>query len=155
MLSPEERADLDRELADGFPTARSKSIDALKILQRHRRWVSDEALVDLEAYLGLSRAELDNVATFYNLIFRQPVGRHVILLCDSVSCWICGYEGILEALRERLGIGLGETTPDDRFTLLPMACLGCCDGAPALMIDEDLHRDLRPEGLDELLEAYP
>jgi NADH-quinone oxidoreductase subunit E len=78
----------------------------------------------------------------------------VILLCNSVSCWVMGYERLRARLAQRLGIGLGETTPDRRFTLLPIVCLGTCDHAPALMIDQDLHRDLSPETLDPLLENY-
>ena len=97
---------------------------------------------------------MDSVATFYNLIFREPVGRNVILLCDSVSCWLLGYENLLTHLKNKLGIGLGETTKDNRFTLLPMPCLGTCDHAPALMINNDLHRDLTPEKLDRILEIY-
>src|SRR5262249_28598428 len=96
--------------------------------------------------------ELDGVATFYNLIFRRPVGQHVILLCDSVSCWIMGYERLQTHLRTRLGITLGETTADGQFTLLPIPCLGTCDHAPALMIDDALYRDLDPEKLDLVLE---
>ena len=102
----------------------------------------------------MSRDDLDSVATFYNLIYRKPVGRHVILLCNSVSCWILGYERLRQRLGERLGIQLGETTPDGRFTLLPIVCLGTCDHAPALMIDNDLHRDLTPESVDRILEEY-
>ena len=97
---------------------------------------------------------MDGVATFYNLIFRKPVGRHVILICDSISCWILGYEGILDRLRSRLGIRVGETTPDSRFTLLPICCLGACDRAPAIMVDDDLYGDVTPDGLDEILEKY-
>jgi NADH-quinone oxidoreductase subunit E len=99
--------------------------------------------------------ELDNVATFYNLIFRKPVGRHVILLCDSVSCWIMGYERLREAFKNRLGIDFGETTPDERFTFLPIVCLGTCDHAPAMMIDDELYRDLDPAKLDEILTKHP
>ena len=98
--------------------------------------------------------ELDSVATFYNLLFRRPVGRHVILLCDSVSCWIVGSEQLGEYLTSRLGIGLGETTEDGRFTLLPVACLGTCDHAPAMMVGDDLYRDLEPASLDEILSQY-
>jgi NADH-quinone oxidoreductase subunit E len=98
--------------------------------------------------------ELDNVATFYNLIFRKPVGKHVILVCDSVSCWIMGYERVRQRLSERLGIGFGETTADERFTLLPIVCLGACDHAPAIMIDDDLCRDVDREKLDAILAQY-
>ena len=120
----------------------------MKIVQRHRGWVSDESIRDIGELLGMSPADLDGVATFYNLIFRKPVGRHVVMLCDSVSCWIMGYERIREHLTQRLGIELGETTADDRFTLLPIVCLGACDHAPAMMIDDDLHGDLDPAKID-------
>jgi NADH-quinone oxidoreductase subunit E len=80
----------------------------------------------------MSPAEVDSVTTFYNLIFRRPVGRHVILICDSVSCWIMGYEQVLNHIKRRLGVEIGQTTTDRRFTLLPIACLGACDKAPAV-----------------------
>jgi NADH-quinone oxidoreductase subunit E len=102
----------------------------------------------------MSPTDLDSVATFYNLIFRKPVGRHVIMICDSVSCWIMGYDRMRKHLRERLGIELGETTPDNRFTLLPIVCLGCCDRAPAMMVDSDLCSDLDPQKIDTELEKY-
>ncbi len=102
----------------------------------------------------MTSEELDSVATFYNLVFRQPVGKHVILICDSISCYIMGYPQILDHLYKRLGIKLGETTEDKRFTLLTIPCLGTCDHSPALMIDNDLHRDLTPEKLDKILENY-
>ena len=72
----------------------------------------------------------------------------MILVCDSVSCWVMGYEQVCEYLRDRLGIDLGETTADGRFTLLPVVCLGACDHAPAMMIDDELHGDLTPEKID-------
>jgi len=152
-LTADERAELQEEL-DRLPTRRAAGIEGLKIVQRHRGWVTDAGLAALAAALDLSVAELESVATFYNLIYRRPVGRHVILLCDSVSCWTLGQEDLQSALETRLGISLGETTADGRFTLLPMACLGCCDRAPAMMIDRDLHTDLVPAGLDAILDRY-
>ncbi|MCO6442282.1 MAG: NADH-quinone oxidoreductase subunit NuoE [Nitrococcus mobilis] len=153
MLSDEERRAIETEMSR-YEHKRAASVDALKIIQRHRGWVDDAALRDAAELLGGSPAELDGVATFYNLIFRHPVGRHVILLCDSISCWICGYEPVHRELRERLGIAMGQTTPDGRFTLLPTACLGACDGAPVLLIDDDLHRNLTPGCLDTILANY-
>src|SRR5690348_5459698 len=129
-------------------------IDAMQIIQRDRGWVSDESLKDLAEFLGMSVEDLDGVATFYNLIFRRPVGRHVMMVCDSVSCWIMGYERVREHLSQRLGIKMGETTADQRFTLLPIVCLGTCDHAPAMMVDNDLHRDLDPQKVDGILEKY-
>jgi len=153
MLTAEEINEIEAEAAH-YPKREAVSIDALKIVQRHRGWVSDESLGDIAGHLGMSPADLDSVATFYNLIFRRPVGRHVITVCDSVSCWIMGEERIREHLQERLGIGPGETTPDDRFTLLPTVCLGCCDHAPAMMVDSDLHSDLNSQKIDAALEKY-
>lgn len=153
MLSPEERQEIEAEF-HRYPNRQAVCIDAMKIVQRHRGWVSEESLHDISELLGMSAADLDSVATFYNLIYRKPVGRHVILLCNSVSCWIMGYEQLRRCLSERLGIQFGETTGDGRYTLLPIVCLGTCDHAPALMIDRDLHRDLSPESLDRILENY-
>jgi NADH-quinone oxidoreductase subunit E len=153
LLSPEERQEIEAELAH-YPHKQAVSIDAMKIVQRHRGWVSDESLRDIAEFLGMSAADLDGVATFYNLIFRKPVGRHVIMVCDSVSCWIMGCDRIREHLSSRLGIKLGETTQDGRFTLLPIVCLGACDHAPVVMVDGDLHQDLDPQRLDGILEKY-
>lgn len=153
MLTPEEVRELEEEV-EAMPRRDAACIEALKTVQRHRGWVSDEGVRDVAGFLEMDPAQVDAVATFYNLIFRRPVGRHVILLCDSVSCWIVGYEQIRSRLVRELGIGIGETTPDDRFTLLPIPCLGTCDHAPALMVDSDLHQDLRPDDIPALLEGY-
>ncbi len=153
MLAAEERKEIEEE-AGRYPDRRAACIDALKVVQRHRGWVSDEALKDVSEFFDMTLDELDAVATFYNLIYRKPVGRHVILLCDSISCWVMGYEKIRKQLNQHLGIDFGGTTPDQRFTLLPVPCLGTCDRAPAMMIDEDLHRNLEPQEVDRILEGY-
>jgi len=153
MLTKEEKHEID-EAIRLVPVRKAAGIEAMKIVQERRRWVSDESLNDIALYMGMSVEELDSVATFYNMIFRRPVGRHVILLCDSISCWVMGYEDIQEYFKKRLGIGLGETTTDGRFTLLPNVCLGTCDCAPALMIDNDLHRNLTIDQLEEILKKY-
>jgi len=153
MLSAEEKREIDAE-AGHYRDRRSLAIEALKIVQRHRGWVSDDALADVAAELGVSADELEGVATFYNLLFRKPVGRHVILVCDSVSCWITGYERLRAAAAEHHGLRLGETSDDGRFTLLPVPCLGACDRAPVALVDEDLHGELDPARLGEVLERY-
>jgi len=151
MLSEDEKREIEEQLKH-YDVKRPACIEALKIVQRYRGWVSDEAIQDIAAFLDMTPDELDNVATFYNLIYRRPVGKNVILLCDSVSCWLMGYETVRERIRERLGIGLGETTADGTFTLLPNVCLGTCDHAPAMMINDELYRDLTVERVDEILE---
>jgi len=153
MLAPEERTEIEAEFPH-YPNKKAVCIDAMKIVQKHRGWVSDEALRDIGELLGMSDADLDGVATFYNLIFRRPVGRHVIYLCDSVSCWIMGADLQCRHASERLGVRPGEATADGRFTLLPIVCLGACDHAPVMMIDDDTHFDLTPEKIDQILERY-
>ncbi len=153
MLTDEEKQEIEKHIAI-YPQKRAACIEALKVVQKKRGWVSDEMLKHVAEYLEMTSDELDSVATFYNLIFRKPVGRHVILICDSLTCWIMGYESLLSHLSDKLKIGLGDTTEDGRFTLLPIPCLGDCDHAPVLMIDEDLHRNLTPEKIDKILEQY-
>jgi NADH-quinone oxidoreductase subunit E len=153
MLTAEETQKIEKEIRL-VPVRKAACIEALKIVQQHRGWVSDDTLKEVAIFMEMSPAELENVATFYNLIFRKPVGRHVILLCDSISCWVMGYETIRDYLNEKLGIRYGETTPDGRFTLLPNCCLGTCDCAPALMIGNDLYRNLTPDQLDDILSRY-
>lgn len=153
MLTPEEVAEIEAQFPR-YEEKRAVCIEALKILQRHRGWVSDEALADVAELLEMTVDELDAVATFYNLIFRKPVGRHVILVCNSVSCWVMGSETVFQHLRERLGIGLGETSADGRFTLLPNVCLGACDHAPVMMIDDELHGELDLKKIDKILAKY-
>ncbi len=153
MLTEEEVREIKSELTH-YEQPRAACIDAMKIVQRSRGWVSDESLRDLAGILEMSPEELEGVATFYNLIFRKPVGRHVILVCDSISCWIMGYDSIRDHLTRRLGIEVGQTTPDGRFTLLPIVCLGACDHAPVMMIDDELYRDLDRDNIDRILESY-
>jgi NADH-quinone oxidoreductase subunit E len=153
MLTEEERREIELAVAQS-DQKRGAVVEALKIVQRQRGWVPDESLRDLAGFLEMTPDEIDAIATFYSLIFRRPVGRHVILICDSISCWIMGTEDLRAHLTARLGIGLGETSADGRFTLLPISCLGACDRAPAMMIDEDLHQDLSREKIDQILARY-
>lgn len=153
MLTTEEKNEIEKAIHE-MPLRQSACIEALKVVQQHRRWISDESLKDVADYMEMTPHELDSVATFYNLLFRKPVGRHIILLCDSISCWVMGYDTIRDHLTAKLGIKYGETTKDDRFTLLPNCCLGTCDTAPALMVDRDLYKNVTPEQLDGILERY-
>ena len=153
MLTEVEKKEIQQELGK-YAQKRAAGPEALKIVQSHRGWISDENLTDVARFLDMTDEELDSVATCYNLIFRKPVGRHVILICDSVTCWIMGYENIFNHLKQRLGITFGQTTSNGRFTLLPVACLGACDKAPAMMIDDTLYVDLDTSKIDEIIEKY-
>ncbi|WP_254560668.1 NADH-quinone oxidoreductase subunit NuoE [Dyadobacter diqingensis] len=153
MLTAEEITEIDHEIAL-VPLRRAACIEALKIVQQHRGWISDESLRAIADYMQMSPEELDSVATFYNLVFRKPVGRNIILLCDSITCYVMGYDKLYEHLRGKLQISFGETTADGRFTLLPNACLGTCDHAPALMVNNELYRNVTRDDLDGILDGY-
>ena len=153
MLSHKEKEEIQEETRlYTYPGA--ACIDALKIVQHERGWISDEAIADIAAELNLSAEEVDSVATFYTRIYRSPVGRNVILVCDSATCMIMGYESIYQYISDKLSIRFGETSSDNRFTLLPVTCLGDCDHAPALMINDDHHNNLTISRIDEILEKY-
>ncbi len=153
MLTETEIQAINHEVSV-VPYKKAAVIEALKIVQKQRGWISDDSVEAVAEFLEMSPAEVDSVATFYNLIFRKPVGRHVILLCDSISCYVMGYQKLYEGLQQELNVRFGQTTTDQRFTLLPNPCLGCCDHAPALMIDEDLYRDIKLEELKNILNIY-
>jgi NADH-quinone oxidoreductase subunit E len=153
MLTAEEKKEIDEAISI-VPMKKAACIEALKVVQNHRRWISDESLKAVADYIEMSPEEVDSVATFYNMLFRQPVGRHVVLVCDSISCWVMGYENLRDEIMKRLGIKYGQTTPDDRFTLLPNCCLGTCDKAPAIMVGPDLYQNVRVDQLDEIFNKY-
>ena len=153
MLTKQEQKEIEQELCK-YAQKRAAGPEALKIVQRYRGWISDESLNDIARFLDMTDEELDSVATCYSMIFRQPVGRHVILICDSVTCWIMGYEDLFNHLKQRLEIDFGQTTSDGCFTLLPVSCLGACDKAPAMMIDDKLYVSLNIKKLDEIIDHY-
>jgi len=148
VLTEREIGEIEREI-DHLPDRSSAAIDALKIVQSHRGWISDQTLVAIAELLEMSAEELDGVATFYNLIYRQPVGDKVILFCDSVSCWLMDGEKVCQKIKQKLGVDFGETTEDNQYTLLPVTCLGDCDHAPAMMVGDELHHDLSVDNIGE------
>jgi NADH-quinone oxidoreductase subunit E len=153
VLTAEERQEIEVEVGH-YPNKQAVCIDAMLIVQRHKGWVSDADIHDIAQFLDMSAADLDGVATFYNLIRRKPVGRHVAMICDSVSCWIMGCDRLRDQLCGKLGVHLGDTTQDGRFTLLPIVCLGACDRAPVMLVDNDLHTDLDEARIDSILQSY-
>lgn len=132
-------------------TRESAGIEALKIVQQQRGWISDDSLTAIAQCLNISTAQLEGVATFYNLIYRQKVGHYVIHLCDSISCHLTGYEQILNVIKRHLNIDYGQTTADGQFTLLSNACLGSCDKSPAMMINGKHYHSLTSESVVAIL----
>jgi len=152
-LSAGARAEIDRWIAK-FPPDRKRAalLAALTIVQRENGgWLTPELMEAVAEYLEVPPIAVQEVATFYSLYDLEPVGRHKIYVCNSISCWLCGSERILEHLQQRLGIKVGETTPDGRITLKQAECLAACGGAPALMVDGEYHENLTPEKIDALL----
>jgi len=153
MLSETEKQQIEAAVAM-YETRSAAAVEGMRILQGSRGWVSDEALSDLASLLDVSTSMLESLATFYSMIFRRVVGRHVIMVCSSVCCWMQGGEAVVRYLSAKLGIEPGDTTPDGRFTLLPVVCIGACEQAPAMLIDWDLHGDLSPAKIDSTLTLY-
>ncbi|WP_177431963.1 NADH-quinone oxidoreductase subunit NuoE [Pseudomonas sp. o96-267] len=153
VLSETERSAIEHEMHH-YEDPRAASIEALKIVQKERGWVPDGAADAIGEVLGIPASDVEGVATFYSQIFRQPVGRHVIRVCDSMTCYIGGHESLLASIKDKLGIVPGQTSADGRFTLLPVCCLGNCDKAPAVMIDDDTYGNLDAQGIAQLLEDY-
>ncbi|MEO4046702.1 NADH-quinone oxidoreductase subunit NuoE [Pseudomonas sp. CAU 1711] len=152
-LSQAEAEAIEHEMHH-YEDPRAASIEALKIVQKQRGWVPDGAIYAIADILGIPASDVEGVATFYSQIFRVPVGRHIIRVCDSMTCFIGGHEDLLGSLKDKLGIVPGQTTTDGRFTLLPVCCLGNCDKAPAVMIDDDTYGNLDADGIAQLLESY-
>ena len=134
-------------------SAREAAVDLMKVLQSHYGWLTDEAVDEAAQLLGLSTLQVEELATFYEMIYRRPVGQVVILVCDSVSCWAMGGETLLQHLEKLLGVEVGGTTEDNLFTLLPCSCLGNCGDAPAIMVGEQQHGRMTAELVVEIIKA--
>jgi len=153
MLTNEEKIFIENK-KKSYKTAKAVSIEALKIVQKRLGWISKQSIYDISRVLGLPFSEVESIATFYSLIFRKPVGRNIIKYCDSVVCYIMGYKIIEKMLVKTLQIRPGKTTLDRRFTLLPTCCLGNCDKAPTIMINDHLFSNVTSKSVVRLLESY-
>ncbi len=134
-------------------THREAAVDVMKTLQAHYGWLTDEAVFDAAEILGLSPIQVEELATFYEMIYRRPVGKKVIHLCDSISCWSLGGEALMNHVAKNLGIDVGNTTLDGIFTLLPCCCLGNCGESPAMMIGDTMYGNLTMETALKAIEA--
>ena len=133
-------------------TSREAAVDVMKELQAHDGWLTDEAVGEAAELLGLSTLQVEELATFYEMIYRRPVGKRVIHVCDSISCWSVGCEAVTAHLQKSLDVGPGETTGDGVFTLIPCCCLGNGGEGPTMMVGDALYGRLTPEKVDEILE---
>jgi len=151
-LLPQDQIESFRAKAAENEHPRELIVDLLRAIQGHHGWVPDEGIELAGSILGLSPLQIEEIATFYDKIYRHQVGRKVIHVCDSICCWSREGDQIYDYLQQKLGIAPGETTADGAFTLLPTCCLGACGDAPAMMIGLTTYGRLTPEKVDEILE---
>ncbi|MEK6716499.1 MAG: NADH-quinone oxidoreductase subunit NuoE [candidate division NC10 bacterium] len=151
MISVETKKRLD-ELVKRYPEKRSALIPILHDVQAEVGYLSPEAIAWVAAYLTLSPADVMSVASFYDMLHLEPVGKHMIYVCHNLTCSLLGAERLIRNLEDRLGIRMGETTPDGLISLKRMECLASCGTAPAIQIDGVFYERVTPHKLDELLE---
>ena len=153
-FSPEVEADIDRHLAK-YPVMRSAILPLMFIVQRERGYLDPPGVAYLAKRLGLRITDIWEVATFYSMLHTEPVGRYHIQICKTLSCKIMGEPKITEHVCKKLGIAPGETTPDGRFTVSLVECLGSCGTAPMFQIGFDYHENLTAEKVDQILDSLP
>ncbi|MCB2189824.1 MAG: NADH-quinone oxidoreductase subunit NuoE [Deltaproteobacteria bacterium] len=152
MLPKEIKERLQERIRES-ETPREQTVTVMYALQRHYGYLSDEAVLEAADLLHMTPLEIDELATFYDFIYREPLGEYVIHLCDSSICWMHGEESVMEYLCKKLGVAPGETTADGLFTILPACCLGYCDHAPAMLINGKPYGPLTPDSIDNALDA--
>ena len=143
--------------AEGNQTQSQEKKDLLVLLERAQSrsgYLSQETITELAAALGLSISEVYGVASFYSFLSIKPQGRNIIRICKSIPCFLKDSQTIIEGVRKAIGIKPGETTPDGKFSFELTNCIGACDRAPAMMINNDVHVDLTTAKISKILEAY-
>ncbi len=153
-FSPEQLAEV-RRLQGLYPDPRGALLPVLHMAQETFGHISLEVEEYVAGLFRLSPAHVHEVVTFYTLFFQRPKGRHVISVCHNLSCHLAGAPKILAHLRQKLGIDVGETTGDERFTLLAVECLCACEHAPMMQVDDRYELDLTPERVDRIVEGLP
>ena len=154
MFSEANETKLD-EIISHYPVKRSAVLPALYLAQEEHGYVTDEDVQYIADRLDMRVNEVEEVVTFYTMYSRQPIGRHKLQVCRTLSCMLLGAEKITEHLSQRLGVEVGGTTPDGKFTLQEVECLGYCDLAPCLQVNFDYHERVTTETVDELLRTLP
>ncbi len=152
MLSAATLQKIDALIAK-YPVRRSALIPSLHLAQEEKGYVTPDVVREVADIFALTPNEVYEVVSFYTMLFKAPVGKYVLQVCTNISCLLCNSDGIMAHLQKRLGIKPGETTPDNRFTLLEVECLASCGTAPVVQINEDYHENLTPEKVDRILDS--
>jgi NADH-quinone oxidoreductase E subunit len=148
------RAEFER-LLTRYPDRKAVILPALHLAQKEFGYVSDEAIVYIAGLVGASPAEIEGVATFYTMYNRKPVGKYHVQICRNLSCSLLGAEHLIEHVSKKLGVRPGETTPDGKFTLAKVECLGSCGTAPVMQVNDEYHENLTVESIDRILDQLP
>lgn len=151
-LTPAMRKDLTDRVMPRYATKQAALLPALHMVQHEYGWIPAQAMQEIAELLGLTPAEVLDTASFYEEYWLKPKGEHLVQVCRSIACEFCGQREISQACKDKLGIDVGETTPDGKFTLVELECIGSCGTAPALLIDETLHENVTPASVEKLLE---
>jgi NADH-quinone oxidoreductase subunit E len=154
-LTDDMKGDLATRYIPRYPTRRAVLLPALHAIQHAYGWIPVQAMEEVAAFLELAPAEVMDTASFYEEYWLRPKGQYLLQVCRSLSCEICGSGRITEHLQRKLDLELGETTPDGRFTLIELECLGSCGTAPAILVNDVLHEDVTVESVDELIARLP
>ncbi len=142
-------------LFPSYPTKQACLLPALWMVQEERGWISAPAITEVAAVLELTPAYVRGVATFYTMYHLHPVGRHFIQVCGTSPCHLCGSDEVMKAILQATGCGeLGSTSPDGRFTVIEVECLGACGFATPVMVDDDFHDNVTPERVPGILARY-
>jgi NADH-quinone oxidoreductase subunit E len=136
-----------------YPQKRSALIPSLQLIQKEEGCISSEAMCEVARLFDLSPNQINEVVSFYTMFYKKPMGKYVIQVCTNISCMLCNAEEIAAHLTRRLGIKWGETSADNKFTLLEVECLGSCGTSPVIQINEDYYEELTPEKLDRILDG--
>ncbi|MHB8784398.1 MAG: NADH-quinone oxidoreductase subunit NuoE [Desulfobacteria bacterium] len=148
------RAEFER-LLTRYPDRKAAILPALHLAQKEFGYISDEAIVYLAGLVGASSAEIEGVASFYTMYNRKPVGKYHVQICRNISCSLLGAEHLIEHVSRKLGVRPGETTPDGKFTLEKVECLGSCGTAPVMQVNDEYHENLTVESIDRILDKLP
>jgi len=151
-MIPQELKESLTEHIEQVEHPRELVVDVMFAIQDHYGYLTDEGVQETAGLLGMTALEVEQLATFYTFIYREPVGKYVIHVCDSVVCWMDGYESVRDYLSQQLEIQPGETTADGMFSLLAVCCIGYCDRSPAMLINRKAYGNLTAEKIDEILE---
>jgi NADH-quinone oxidoreductase subunit E len=143
------------EIVKIYPDKRSAVLPALQLVQTELGYVSISAMRDIADILDIEPIEIEETVSYYNMLHRQPVGKYIIQVCTNLSCALLGAEHLVDYLQQKLGIGINQTTPDKKFTLVTVECLGACDTAPVMMINNEYYHNLTPEKIDSILASLP